>query len=80
MGDIFIDDKKFMTYEQQLDFLDKEKNLIINDRENALTLLKQHSYFALINGYKKPFKKSGGTYKTHTPPLKISTDYTGLII
>lgn len=61
-----MDDKKFMTYEQQIDFLRSEKHLIIRDDSKTLSLLKQHSYFALINGYKHPFKSKSGLYKTKT--------------
>lgn len=65
-GGNIMDDKKFMTYEQQLSFLSEDKKLIVPDREKALSLLKQHSYFALINGYKFPFKRSDGTYRLNT--------------
>ncbi len=59
-------DKKFMTYEEQIKFLSDEKGLIINDVETAKDLLKHHSYFALINGYKHPFKNKEGMYKART--------------
>lgn len=55
-----------MTYNEQLSFLANEKGLIINDPDKALLLLKHHSYFALINGYKHLFKKKGGKYKGGT--------------
>ena len=55
-----------MTYEEQIKFLSEEKGLIINDAESAKTLLKHHSYFALINGYKYPFKNKEGMYKART--------------
>lgn len=57
--------KKFLSYPQQIDLL-LEKGLIISDREFAVALLKRYSYFNLINGYKEPFKKKDGTYKTNT--------------
>lgn len=57
-----MDRKKFLTYEQQIDLL-KNKGLNIPDSEKAITLLKEHSYFDLINGYKKPFKAEDGNYK-----------------
>lgn len=59
-------DKPFMTYEQQVKKLVKDKHLEICDYEYAIRLLKEHSYFALISGYKKPFKQKDGTYKLHT--------------
>lgn len=58
-------DKPFMTYDELIQKLVKEKNLIINDNNYAIKLLKKHSYFGLISGYKKPFKKKDGTYKEH---------------
>ncbi len=61
-----MDDKKFMTYDEQIRFLKNDKQLIINDPKEALSLLKQYSYFALINGYKHPFKNKSGIYKTGT--------------
>lgn len=42
------------------------RGLTINDRNAAINLLKKHSYFALISGYKSPFKTKQGTYKPHT--------------
>lgn len=57
--------KPFMKYGQLIDKLKKEKKLEINDEKYAIKLLKEHSYFALISGYKSPFKKKDGTYKIH---------------
>lgn len=59
-------DKPFMTYEQQLKMLSEEKNLEIKHEDYAITLLKEYSYFALISGYKAPFKGKDGKYKLHT--------------
>lgn len=47
-----------MTYDQQIDRLEKEKNLIIEDREYAKEILKRTSYYSLIGGYKDNFKNS----------------------
>lgn len=58
-------DKPFLTYEQQLQKL-TSKGLTINNYDKAMDLLKKHSYFALISGYKKPFKSKNGMYKIHT--------------
>lgn len=66
MGENMILDKPFMTYEQQIEKLVKDKGLEINDREYAIKLLKNHSYFDLISGYKEPFKNKEGKYKLHT--------------
>ena len=59
-------EKPFLTYQEQVDKLKKDKKLQIEDEERAIDLLKRHSYFALVSGYKKPFKKQDGTYKEHT--------------
>lgn len=58
-------DKPFLTYEQQLQKL-TSKGLTINNYDKAMDLLKKHSYFALISGYKSPFKSKNGMYKIHT--------------
>lgn len=62
MGNI----KSFKSYDQQVDFLIDEKGLIISNRLKAIELLKKHSYFDLINGYKYPFKSKDGKYKKNT--------------
>ncbi len=51
-------DKPFKTYEQQIELL-KEKGLSIPNETYAVKVLKDLSYFALINGYKKAFKHDG---------------------
>lgn len=56
-------DKPFMTYEQMLDKLILEKKLVVDNRQKAVQLLKENSYFSLICGYKKPFKAKNGNYK-----------------
>lgn len=48
--------KPFLSYQQQLDKLINDKNLIINDYEYAIMKLKSNSYFSLISGYKHLFK------------------------
>ena len=48
--------QSFLTYEQQINKLVNDKNLIIADREYATDALKQIGYFALIGGYKELFK------------------------
>ena len=56
--------KPFLTYNQQIKKL-TDKGLMINDCDTALQLMKEHSYFALISGYKNPFKAKNGMYKPH---------------
>ena len=48
--------KPFLTYTQQMDKLEYDKNLVIADREYAESMLKRISYYALISGYKKLFR------------------------
>ena len=61
-----MSDKPFLTYEQQIELL-KGKNLIIPNDERAINLLKEHSYFALVCGYKNIFKsKNGSDYAIYT--------------
>lgn len=51
--------KPFLTYSQQLDSLITNKGLIVDDRTAAIDTLKRTGYFALINGYKIPFRDPG---------------------
>jgi len=48
--------KPFLTYEQQLDKLIDEKNLVIKDRRYAEDMLSQVGYFTLISGYKHLYR------------------------
>lgn len=59
-------DKPFLTYEQQIAKLRDDKKLSIPDEAHTIALLKKHSYFALVSGYKRPFKKKDGTYLPYT--------------
>lgn len=59
-------EKPFLTYREQIDKLKNDKKLQIDDEEHAIDLLKRHSYFALVSGYKRPFKSKDGTYQAHT--------------
>lgn len=68
-------DKPFLTYEQQISKL-TDKGLTISNPSEAILLLKKHSYFALISGYKSPFKSKNGKYKLHTTFDDIYTLYT----
>lgn len=68
--------KPFLTYEEQIQKLRDEKKLQIEDVEYAISLLKKHSYFALVSGYKRPFKKPDGTYKELTSLNDIYALYT----
>ncbi len=48
--------KTFFTYEQQLNKLQNEKDLIITDTNHAKLVLEKISYYSLIGGYKQLFK------------------------
>ncbi len=50
--------KPFLTYDQQLEKLRNEKNLLIDDTEVAKESLKNIGYFSLVGGYKTPFINS----------------------
>ena len=48
--------KRFLTYDEQIDFLKAKKNLEIKDETYAKKILFQTGYFPLINGYKEAYK------------------------
>ena len=48
--------KKFLTYDEQIEFLRENKHLTIEDVGYAKKILFKTGYFALINGYKEIFK------------------------
>ena len=50
--------KKFKTYDDLLYFLKYDKNLNIEDEEQAKQILKKIGYFSLISGYKEIFKNT----------------------
>ena len=54
-------DKPFMTYEGLVHKLEHEKKLNIPDEGRVIELLKKHSYFSLVSGYKALFKKPDGS-------------------
>ena len=57
---VFIPDKPFKTYEEQLSIL-KSRNITIIDREYATMVLQTYSYYTLINGYKDTILQEGKT-------------------
>ena len=69
--------KPFLSYQQQIDKLENEKNFVITDRDYAESVLKRIGYFALIGGYKKPFKNpTTQKYKDGTTFEEIVALYT----
>lgn len=56
--------KRFLTYEEQLDYLEVQKGLQIPNRKAALKTLERTSYFFVFGGYKHPFRNpSTGRYR-----------------
>lgn len=53
-----MEKKQFLTYDEQICFLEQKKGLRISDKEYAKRILFKTGYFPLINGYKEVFKKS----------------------
>ena len=41
------------------------KNVIINDKEQALKNIEKYSYYSIVNGYKRVFKDENNNYKTN---------------
>ena len=48
--------KIFLNYDQQIEKLKNEKNLLIDNEAYAKEILRQTSYYSLIGGYKDIFK------------------------
>ena len=69
-----MEDKKFLTYEQQVQKL-YDKKLEISNCQEVIELLKKYSYFNLVNGYKAPFKNKDGNYKKGTSIKDIYSLY-----
>ena len=61
-----MSDKPFKTYEELVAKLRDEKQLSIPDEQRVIELLKTHSYFSLISGYKSLFKQTNSKYKPGT--------------
>ncbi len=55
--------KRFLNYEEQLEYLEEQKGLLIPNRKAALRTLERTSYFFVFGGYKHPFRNpSTGRY------------------
>lgn len=62
-GEIRLTSKLFFTYDEQIEKLTNEKQLVISDIEFAKNTLQKLGYFSLIDGYKDLFKhKPSGKY------------------
>ena len=55
-----LEKKQFLTYDEQISFLEEKKGLTISNKEYAKKILLKIGYFPLINGYKELFKESNG--------------------
>lgn len=68
-----LDEVPFYDYPELVEKI-KDKNIIVEDEKHTILALKNHSYYSLINGYKKYFLK---TNKTDTMVDNTSfTDFT----
>lgn len=52
-----LDEVPFHEYETLIEII-KDKNIVVEDENNTIISLKNHSYYSLINGYKKYFLKA----------------------
>ena len=53
--------KEYKTNEELIEHLEN-KNIIIDDRNFALNIIDNYSYYSVINTYKYVFQKSDNTY------------------
>ncbi len=53
--------KEYKTNEELLNYLES-KNVIINDRNDALNKINKYTYYSIINSYKYVFKDSNNNY------------------
>lgn len=53
--------KQYKSNEELIDYL-ITKNVIINDKEEALNKIEKYSYYSIVNTYKEVFKDSNGNY------------------
>ena len=71
--------QSFLTYDQQIEKLINDKNLIISDKELAIFTLKEIGYFALISGYKGLFKNKTTKNIKMARALEIFLHYINLM-
>lgn len=68
--------KKFLTYQEQVNLL-KSKGLSIPNDDVAISVLKEYSYYSLISGYKDIFKlEKNGNYHKDVSINEIVALYT----
>ena len=54
--------KEYKNNKELIEYL-VSKNVIINDKEQALKIIEKYSYYSIINGYKIVFKDDDNNYK-----------------
>ena len=57
--------KTFLTYQQQLQILEQDKQLSIPNCDYAKQMLEEISYYSLIGGYKSLFKHNASNKYVH---------------
>lgn len=67
-------DKPFKTYDELIKIMES-RNIIISDRDFAMRILSDISYYTLINGYKNTFLTLDGS-DNFTPGTKLEELYT----
>lgn len=63
--------KPALTFNQQLDHLINDKGLIVNNYDNALSILKHENYYRL-SGYMIDFLDKNDNFIDNISPLRIS--------
>ena len=59
--------KKFVTFDEQVDLIINHKHITVVDKENAKDILSRIGYFPLMEGYKHLFRKQNSNmFKTET--------------
>jgi abortive infection bacteriophage resistance protein len=60
-----VDDEPFKTISEQIEILSK-RGVDIDDKDSVSEQLEREGYYAIINGYKKPFLEVSGDSASHT--------------
>ena len=75
-----LNKKQFLTYDEQITFLEKQKGLIISDKEYARKTLLKIGYFPLINAIKRSLKSQPTINSKEEQHLKIFMSCIALIM
>lgn len=54
--------KEYKSNEELLEHL-TSKNIVINNKQDALEKIEKYTYYSIVNSYKMTFKNSDGNYK-----------------